>query len=227
MLCALVGNSSERSVHPGWLGVHSCRDAEMRSRRSDGVGSATVVRAATPAWRHSPRSSIWSAMVSATSPPHAAAPSSEVAAFIWSPVRRNLRQAWAISQNVQDKTVLWIMGPTGGKNDVALRRQLLESGIAINMQDTFEVCQMRYGPLSFPVRCEEINHCRRSRSAPWPFLAGIDPKASRLGAPTSRIKHRNGRVVGKEIIRCKYGCAELLVQGFQPPASPTHPSGKG
>lgn len=109
MLCALVGNSSEQSVHPGWLGAHSCRDAEMHSHRSGGAGSATVARAATPVLRHSPRSSTWYAVVSATSPPHAAAANSKVAAFIWSPARRNLRQARTISHNTPDKTRLWIM----------------------------------------------------------------------------------------------------------------------
>lgn len=117
MLCALVGNSSERSVHPGWSGAHSCRDAEMHSRRSDGADSATIARAATPPWRHSPRSSTWYAMVSATSPPHAAAPNSEVTAFIWSPVPRNLRQARTISQNTPDKTLLWIMSPAPCQGD--------------------------------------------------------------------------------------------------------------
>lgn len=140
MLCALVGNSSERSLHPGWSGAHSCRDAEMRSRRSDGGGSTTAARAATLGWRHSPRSSTWYAMVSAMSPPPAEAITSKFVAFILSPVRRNPRKATIISQNTQDNTALLIMCPAKGvRSRAALaigRLDMLVGIITIALDDT-------------------------------------------------------------------------------------------
>jgi len=80
--------------------------------------------------------------------------------------------------------------PTGREHDVAIAGQMLEARIAVDMQDTFEVRKVRYRAFGLAVRCEQIDRCRRFRSAPGPLVTGIDPQSPRLRSPSSRRRSR-------------------------------------
>ena len=67
------------------------------------------------------------------------------------------------------------MAPTSGENDILIFGKLLEPGIAVDMQDAFEIREMRDRPFSLTVRCKQIDRRRRFRSAPRPLLAGSCP----------------------------------------------------
>src|SRR6266540_4458110 len=118
------------------------------------------------------------------------------------------------------------MRPTGGQDDIAARLQPLEAGVAIDVENPGEVFQMRRRPLALAVRREHEDRCRRRWSAPRPLVARIHPKPSRLGATAAGIKHRDRRIVGKQVIRCKDVRAELFVQRVEPPACAANPSGQ-
>jgi hypothetical protein len=116
------------------------------------------------------------------------------------------------------------MRPACGENDISITGQPLESRVTINMQDAFEVREMRHRSLRFPVRREQIDRRRWRGAAPWSLLAGIDPQPPRLGSSTARIEHRDRRVVSEQMVRGEHVFAQSFVQRFQPPARAANPS---
>jgi hypothetical protein len=78
--------------------------------------------------------------------------------------------------------------------------------------------------LGLAVRREQINSCRRFRSAPRPLLACVDPEPSRLGSPTARIEYRDRRVIGKEMVGGEHVLAQPFVQSLEPPACAANPT---
>ena len=92
------------------------------------------------------------------------------------------------------------VAPTSCERDALFVGQLLEAGISVHMQDALEGGKMCDRSLGLAVRREQINSCRRFRSAPRPLLACVDPEPSRLGSPTARIEYRDRRVIGKEMV---------------------------
>src|SRR5882762_6034529 len=58
------------------------------------------------------------------------------------------------------------VGPAGGEHDISIAGQPLESRVAINVQDAFEVRAMRHRLLRFLVRREQIDRCRWRWTAP-------------------------------------------------------------
>ncbi len=116
------------------------------------------------------------------------------------------------------------MRPTGGENDISIAGQPLESRVTVNVQDAFEVREMRHRSLGFPVRREQIDRRRWRGAAPWSLLAGIDPQPSRLGSSTARIEHRDRRVVGEQMVGGEHVFAQSFMQRFQPPTRAANPS---
>jgi hypothetical protein len=119
------------------------------------------------------------------------------------------------------------MAPACGEHNVAFLRQLLEAGIAVDVEHALEVLQMGGRTLGSAVWREEINGCRRLRSAPAPLLAPIDPETSGLCPPTTGIEHGHRRVVSEQMIRGEYVLAQAFVQRLEPQAGAADPSGEG
>ena len=116
--------------------------------------------------------------------------------------------------------------PTGSEHDVALGRQPLEPGIAIDVKHALEPREVRLRPFSLAVWSVDKDSSRRIRPAPASLLAGIDPQPPRLRATAPRIEHRNRRVVGEQIIGDEHLIAEPAVQRFQPPGRAADPAGE-
>ena len=119
------------------------------------------------------------------------------------------------------------MGPAGGEHDVAPCRQPLEAGIAIDVQHSLEVFQMRRRPLRPPVRREDVDRRGRRRSAPWSLVTRIDPKPPGLRSSAARIEDRDWRVVGEQMIGGEHVLAQAIVQRLEPPARAADPAGEG
>ena len=94
------------------------------------------------------------------------------------------------------------------------------------MKNAPEVFEMRSGTLSFAVRRIQVDRGLGLRPAPCSLLAGVDPKPSRLGAPSAWIEHRHGRVIGEQVIRSKQVSCKAFVQRLEPPAGAADPSGE-
>ena len=91
------------------------------------------------------------------------------------------------------------VGPTGRQHD-ARRDQLLEPGIAIDLQGALEPLQMHDRTLGSAIGAIEVDGRRRIDPTPGPIIAGIDPQAAGLGAAASRIEHWDRRVVGEQLL---------------------------
>ena len=90
--------------------------------------------------------------------------------------------------------------PAGGKLDVAASRQLLEAGIAVDLDHTLERGQMRGQPFGLAGGTVEIERCRRRGTAPRPVVARIDPEPPGPGAAAPGIEHRHRGVVGEQLL---------------------------
>src|SRR3954467_8022009 len=71
------------------------------------------------------------------------------------------------------------MRPAERKLDVATLCQLGITGIAVDLQDPLEACEMSDRPLGFAVRCINVDDARWIGAAPWPVIGGIWPRAGR------------------------------------------------
>ena len=118
------------------------------------------------------------------------------------------------------------VAPVCGEHDVPFLRQWLEPGIAVDMKNAAEALKMRGRMFSFAVRRTQVDRSRRLGSAPCSLLAGVHPKPSRLGAPSTWIEHRHGRVIGEQTVRREHVPGETLVQRLEPPAGSADPSGE-
>jgi hypothetical protein len=110
------------------------------------------------------------------------------------------------------------VAPACGEHDIAFISQRLQPGIAVDMKNAAEALQMRGRTFSFAVRRIQIDRSRRVGSAPCSLLAGVHPKPSRLGAPSTWIEHRNGRVIGEQMVRREHVSGKALMQRLEPPA---------
>src|SRR5690348_10498127 len=82
------------------------------------------------------------------------------------------------------------MRPAAGLDNAAADKQLVEPGIAVGVDDTAEVLQMRLRMLAFAVgRVEE--QCRRwACAAEWPLGAGHRYHSSLLGTEIEFVRPR-------------------------------------
>jgi hypothetical protein len=108
--------------------------------------------------------------------------------------------------------------------DVAAGRQPLETWVTVNLNDTFEACQMRSGTFG-PIGTVEVDGRRRIGAAPRPIVTGIDPEPAGLGAATAGIEHRDRCVVSEQRLRGKDVLGEPGLQRLEPPDGPAHPVG--
>lgn len=102
--------------------------------------------------------------------------------------------------------------PTSGQDDIAASLQLLEAGIALDVQHAGEVLEMRRRTFALAIRREHEDRSGRCGSTPWPLVTRIDPEPACLGAATTRIEHWDWRVIRKQMIRRKDVGAKLFVQ---------------
>src|SRR5215472_502671 len=118
------------------------------------------------------------------------------------------------------------MRPTCGKNDVTVRGQLLEAGIAIDVQKALEVFEVSRRPFGFAIGREHVDRRRRCRSSPTALIASVDPETPSLRSSSAGVEYRHRRVIGKEMIGGEHVFAQPLVQCVEPPACATDPSGQ-
>jgi hypothetical protein len=88
------------------------------------------------------------------------------------------------------------VSPTGRQHD-ARRDQLLEPGIAIDLQGALEPLQMHDRTLGSAIGAIEVDGRRRIGFAPRSIVAGINPQPAGLGAAAS---HWDRRVVGEQLL---------------------------
>src|SRR5580658_3684013 len=76
--------------------------------------------------------------------------------------------------------ILQIYNPERERDEAALGQRLV-SAIAIDLEDSGEAGQMRYGPFMFAVGLVDIGDARQLRAAPGPIVTGIGPELASLG----------------------------------------------
>ena len=89
------------------------------------------------------------------------------------------------------------MGPAEGELDLLPppgERGI--AAIAIDLQDTGEVAEVRFCPLALAIGGIDIGNHRRIIAAIWSIITGIGPQLPRLGPPAPRIQHRRRCLVG-------------------------------
>src|SRR5215470_12757541 len=118
------------------------------------------------------------------------------------------------------------MHPAGGQDDIAARKQSREAGVAVDVENSREVFQMRRRSLALAIGREHEDRCRRCRAAPRSLVACVHPKPSSLGATATGIEHWDRRIVVKQMIRRKDIRTESFVQRVEPPACAADPCGQ-
>jgi Reverse transcriptase (RNA-dependent DNA polymerase) len=73
--------------------------------------------------------------------------------------------------------------------DGAAVGEALEAGIAVDLNDTFELRQMGGRTLGLAIGTVEIDRGRRIGSIPGAVIAGVDPEPAGLGAAAAGIQH--------------------------------------
>src|ERR1700730_16237131 len=105
--------------------------------------------------------------------------------------------------------------------------QRLVGHIAVDLQDTRIVNQLRRDlTLAAAVR-EHIGHRRRRWSAPWAVVDRMSPELAGLGAAPSGIEDRHSRLVAEEQWRRMDGSQLELVEPLQPPSRSLYPARQG
>jgi hypothetical protein len=66
----------------------------------------------------------------------------------------------------------------GGENDISTARRSLESRVTIDVQDAFEVREMRHRTFGLTIRREQIDRRRWRGTALRSLLTGIDHNVS-------------------------------------------------
>ena len=119
------------------------------------------------------------------------------------------------------------VAPACGEHDIPFIRQAARTRHSRRHEERRLKClEMRSRTFSFAVRRIQIDRGRRLRPAPCSLLAGVDPKPSRLSAPSTWIEHRHGRVIGEQMIRSEHVSCKAFVQRLEPPAGAADPSGE-
>ena len=85
---------------------------------------------------------------------------------------------------------------------------------------------MRSRTFGLAVRREQKTAAGGSGPPHGSLLARVNPKSSRLRAPSTRIEHRNGRIVGEQMVGSEHILAQALVQRLEPPAGAADPAGE-
>jgi hypothetical protein len=62
-----------------------------------------------------------------------------------------------------------------------------------------------------------------SASDPRPIIDRITPQTPRLGFASARIEHRQGRLIGEQLVRRQHRAEHQLIERRQPPARASHP----
>ena len=109
----------------------------------------------------------------------------------------------------------------------AVTGQLLEAGIAINMENACKVLQMLPWAQGAAVRFIIVDGSGWIGACPATLVAGIDPKPSGFRSASARFQHRKRRIVSEQAVGCENVVAKPVVQGIEPPAGAAYPSSKG
>lgn len=101
------------------------------------------------------------------------------------------------------------------KLNVATLGELAIAGIAVNLQDPLEACEMSDRSIGFPIGGIDIGDAQRIGATPWPVVRGIGPELTGLGAPAAGIEHRHRRFIGKQLRPLPELAKEALMQRTQ------------
>src|SRR5579859_5673798 len=88
------------------------------------------------------------------------------------------------------------VSPAGSFLDATVTVEVVESGIAIGLQDAVEAAQVLAWMFASAIRGEAEPHRRWCLVARRPVIAHIGPQTSGFGLPRSGSQHRKRRVVG-------------------------------
>ncbi|MCW2128000.1 hypothetical protein M2226_006744 [Bradyrhizobium elkanii] len=89
------------------------------------------------------------------------------------------------------------------------------TGVAIDLQDPLEACQMGDRSVGLAIGGIDINDARRIGTAPWPVVRRIGPELTGLGTPTAGIEHRHRRLVGEQLWPLPELAEETVMQRTQ------------
>ena len=99
----------------------------------------------------------------------------------------------------------------------------LEPVIAVDLKHATERGQMFGRVAALAVLGVDIGGNRVGGSSPRPVVDRIAPQPSRLGPPATRIEHRQGGIIGKQLRRRQCRADQQVIQRRQPPAGAAKP----
>jgi hypothetical protein len=105
--------------------------------------------------------------------------------------------------------------------------QTAEPGIAVDLQDASECRQVRGRVLAPTILGIDIGRRRMRRSGPGPIIDGVAAEPPGLGPATAGLEHRQGRLVGKHLVRGQHRVEHQFVERRQPPARASDPGTQG
>ena len=79
------------------------------------------------------------------------------------------------------------MRPAECKVNVATLGELAIAGIAIDLQNPLEACEMGDRSVGFAIRGIDIGNARRIGAAPWPIIRRIGRELTGLGTPRTAL----------------------------------------
>jgi hypothetical protein len=117
------------------------------------------------------------------------------------------------------------MGPAGRFGDAVAGVQLIETGVAIGVDDTGEVFEVGARMLALAVGRVAEQRRRRALAREGPLVADIDPQPAGLGLAGTRRQHR--RVVDMQAVRRRHFGGERIDQRRQGRGRSADPAGQG
>jgi hypothetical protein len=119
------------------------------------------------------------------------------------------------------------MGPAGGLADPVADEQPVEPGIAVGVDDTPEVLQMRLWVPALVVGRVEEQRRRRAGAGERPLVANIGPQPPGLGFARARRQHRHRRVVDVQGVASEGIGRQRVDQRLQRRRRGADPAGQG
>src|SRR6266481_7108738 len=107
------------------------------------------------------------------------------------------------------------MRPTRGFLNESAVIEVMETSVAIGLQNAAEAAQVLFGMIALAIWRVTKPNGRRSRIVSWTAIAHVSPKASEFSLALSRCQHWNRRVIGVQLVRVQYMATHSLDQRFQ------------
>lgn len=101
--------------------------------------------------------------------------------------------------------------------------QRVITAVAIDLQETAIVPQMRLGALTLAIGRADVGHQWWIIAAPWPVVAGTGPKLSCLRSSAPRLKYGGGGLIRKQTLGSSQLFENVISQGSQILCRPANP----